>query len=99
MLDGSFLGLSRHLSTDLLNLGEPCILDVIFNDHKRDFHPLTLAGYANLEDDRLHIEREFAVIGDELRMESVEVRDEKQRMVADELDPGPCEGCEEWCSK
>jgi CRISPR-associated protein Csa1 len=117
MLDGAFLGLSRRLSTDLLNLGEPCILDIIFNDHKRDFHPLTLAGYAlvleavhefpvdvgvtvyaNLEDGRLHIERDFTVIGDELRMEFVEVRDQKQRMVADELDPGPCEGCEEWCS-
>jgi CRISPR-associated protein Csa1 len=118
MLDGSFLGLSRHLSTDLLNLGEPCILNVIFNDHKRDFHPLTLAGYAlvleavyefpvdvgvtvyaNLENGRLHIEREFTVLSDELRMEFVEVRDEKQRMVADELDPGPCEGCEEWCAR
>jgi len=117
MLDGSFLGLSRHLSTDLLNLGEPCVFNIIFNDQKRDFHPLTLAGYAlvleavyefpvdvgvtvyaNMED-RLHIEREFTTLGDELRMEFVEVRDEKQRTVADELDPGPCEGCEEWCSK
>jgi CRISPR-associated protein Csa1 len=118
MLDGSFLGLSCHLSTDLLNLGERCILNIIFNDHKRDFHPRTLAGYAlvleavyefpvdvgvtvyaSFKNGRLHIEREFAVIGDELRMGFVEVRDEKQRMVADELDPGPCEGCEEWCSK
>lgn len=117
MLDGSFLGLSRHLSTDLLNLGEPCVLNVVFNDEKRDFHPLTLAGYAlvleavyefpvdvgvtvyaNIED-RLHIQREFTTLGDELRMEFIETRDEKQRMVADELDPGPCEGCEEWCSK
>ena len=39
MLDGAFLGLSRRLSTDLLNLGEPCILNIIFNDQKRDFHP------------------------------------------------------------
>jgi CRISPR-associated protein Csa1 len=118
MLDGAFLGLSRRLSTDLLNLGEPCILDIIFNDKKRDFHPLTLAGYAlvleavhefpvdvgvtvyaTFRDGRLHIEREFTVIGDELRMEFVEIRDEKQRMVADELDPGPCEGCEEWCAR
>jgi CRISPR-associated protein Csa1 len=118
MLDGAFLGLSRCLSTDLLNLGEPCILNVIFNDQKRTFHPLTLAGYAlvleavhefpvdvgvtvyaNLEDDRLHIERDFTVIGDELRMEFIETRDEKQRMVADELDPGPCESCEEWCAR
>jgi CRISPR-associated protein Csa1 len=117
MLDGSFLGLSRHLSTDLLNLGEPCILNVIFNDQKRDFHPLTLAGYALVleavyefpvdvgvtvyagMEDRLHIEREFTTLGDELRMEFIETRDEKQRMVADELDPGPCEGCEEWCSR
>jgi CRISPR-associated protein Csa1 len=113
MLDGAFLSLSRRLSTDLLNLGEPCIL----NDEKRDFHPLTLAGYAlvleavyefpvdvgvtvyaTIEDDRLHIEREFTTLGDELRMEFVEIRDEKQRMVADELDPDPCEGCEAWCS-
>jgi CRISPR-associated protein Csa1 len=93
MVDGSFLGLSRHLSTDLLNLGEPCVLNVIFNDEKRDFHLLTLAGYAlvleavyefpvdvgvtvyaNMED-RLHIEREFTTLGDELRMEFIETRD------------------------
>lgn len=118
MLDGSFLGLSKHLSTDLLNLGEPCVLDIIFEDHKRDFHPLTLAGYAlvleavyefpvdvgitvyaRFQNGRLQIEREFSTIGDELRMEFIEIRDEKQRMVADELDPDPCEGCEEWCSR
>jgi CRISPR-associated protein Csa1 len=118
MLDGAFLGLSRRLSTDLLNLGEPCILNIIFDDEKRDFHPLTLAGYAlvleavyefpvdvgvtiyaNFKRGRLQIEREFTTLGDELRMEFIEVRDEKQRMVADELDPGSCEGCEEWCSR
>ena len=118
MLDGSFLGLSRHLSTDLLNLGEPCVLDIIFNDEKRDFHKLTLAGYAlvleavyefpvdvgvtiyaNIKDGRLHIEREFTVLGEELRMEFIETRDDKQRMVADKLDPGPCDGCEEWCGR
>src|SRR5215217_3910413 len=118
MLDGAFLGLSRRLSTNLLHLGEPCILNIIFNDHKCDFHPLTLAGYAlvleavyefpvdvgvtvyaNFKDDHLQIEREFAVLGDELRMEFIEIRDEKQRMVADSLDPGPCEGCEVWCSE
>jgi CRISPR-associated protein Csa1 len=117
MLDGAFLGLSRRLSTDLLNLGEPCILNVIFDDEKRPFHPLTLAGYALVLEavyefpvdvgvtvyanihDRLHIQREFTVLGDELRMEFIEIRDEKQRMVADELDPGPCEGCEEWCAR
>lgn len=118
MLDGSFLGLSKRLSTDLLNLGEPCILDIIFNDRRRDFHPLTLAGYAlvleavyefpvdvgvtvyaNFKNDRLQIEREFTVLGDELRMEFIEVRDEKQRMVADELDPGLCKGCDAWCSE
>ncbi|TCJ15711.1 type I-A CRISPR-associated protein Cas4/Csa1 [Rubrobacter taiwanensis] len=118
MLDGAFLGLSRRLSTDLLNLGEPAVLNIIFNDEKRSFHPLTLAGYAlvleavyefpvdvgvtvyaSFRNGRLQIEREFAVLGDELRMEFIEVRDEKQRMVADELDPGPCEECEAWCSK
>ncbi len=118
MLDGAFLGLSRRLSTDLLNLGEPCILNIIFNDEKKSFHPLTLAGYAlvleavhefpvdvgitvyaSFKNGRLHIEREFTVLGDELRMEFIEVRDEKQRMVADEADPGFCEGCEEWCAR
>jgi CRISPR-associated protein Csa1 len=118
MLDGAFLGLSRHLSTDLLNLGEPCILNIIFNDEKKSFHLLTLTGYAlvleavyefpvdvgvtvyaNLEAGRFHIERAFTTLGDELRMEFIEIRDEKQRMVADELDPGPCEGCEAWCGK
>lgn len=118
MLDGSFLGLSKRLSTDLLNIGDPCILNIIFNDEKRDFHPLTLAGYAlvleavyefpvdvgitvyaSFHDGRLRIERQSTVLGDELRMEFIEVRDEKQRMVADELDPGPCEGCEQWCGR
>ena len=92
MLDGAFLGLSRRLSTDLLNLGEPCILNIIFGDRKRPFHPLTLAGYAlvleavyefpvdvgvtvyaDFEDERLQIEREFTVLGNELRMEFIEV--------------------------
>lgn len=118
MLDGAFLGLSRRLSTDLLNLGEPCILNIIFNDEKRPFHPLTLAGYAlvleavhefpvdvgitvyaSFKNGRLQIERDFTVLGDELRMEFIEARDEKQRMVSDEIDPGVCEGCEEWCAE
>jgi CRISPR-associated protein Csa1 len=118
MLDGAFLGLSRRLSTDLLNLGELCVLNIIFNDEKRDFHPLILAGYAlvleavyefpvdvgvtvyaTIEDDRLHIEREFTTLGGELRMEFIEIRDEKQRMGVDELDPSPCAGCEEWCAR
>ncbi len=118
MLDGAFLGLSRRLSTDLLNLGEPCILDIIFNDKKRGFHPLTLAGYAlvleavhefpvdvgvtvyaSFKSNRLQIEREFTVLGDELRIEFIETRDEKQRMVADGIDPGACEGCGEWCAR
>jgi CRISPR-associated protein Csa1 len=54
---------------------------------------------ASLEDCCLHIEREFTVLGNELRKEFVEVRDEKQRMVADELDPGPCDSCEARFSK
>lgn len=118
MLDGAFLGLSRRLSTDLLNLGEPCILNIIFGDEKRPFHALTLAGYAlvleavhefpvdvgvtvyvDFDGGRPRIERDFTVLGDEVRMEFIEVRDEKQRMVADQSDPGPCEGCEAWCSR
>jgi CRISPR-associated protein Csa1 len=44
-LDGSFLGLSRHLSTDALFLGEPMVVDVKFG-RPEDFHRLTTAGYA-----------------------------------------------------
>ena len=43
----------------------------------------------------LHIEREFTVLGDELDMEFIEVRDDKQHMVAHEQDPSPCGNCED----
>ncbi|MCK8825705.1 type I-A CRISPR-associated protein Cas4/Csa1 [Fuchsiella alkaliacetigena] len=44
-LDGSFLGLSPHLSADALNFSEPMILDLKFGK-PRDFHKLTTTGYA-----------------------------------------------------
>lgn len=43
-LNGSFLGLSSHLSTDALNFSEPMIVDIKFGK-KRSFHKLSIAGY------------------------------------------------------
>jgi len=44
-LDGSFLGLSHHLSTDAFVFMEPMILDVKFGGAK-DFYRLSTTGYA-----------------------------------------------------
>ncbi len=44
-LNGSFLGLSRHLSTDAFNFAEPMVLDTKFGIRQK-FHPLYTAGYA-----------------------------------------------------
>jgi len=44
-LDGTFLGLSPQLATDALVLAEPVVMDLKFGD-KRDFHRLSIAGYA-----------------------------------------------------
>ncbi|MFW6028824.1 MAG: type I-A CRISPR-associated protein Cas4/Csa1 [Halanaerobiales bacterium] len=44
-LNGSFLGLSSHLSTDALNFSEPMIVDIKFGE-KREFHKLSVTGYA-----------------------------------------------------
>jgi len=44
-LNGSFLGLSSHLSTDAVNFSETIILDIKFGQ-KRSFHRLNVTGYA-----------------------------------------------------
>lgn len=53
--------------------------------------------YARLVNGRVVIERDFHVIGDELRQMFVEERDEKARMVAEELDPGLPTTCPQTC--
>ena len=44
-LDGSFLGLSKNLSTDALLVSGPMVVDIKFGE-PRDFHRLSTTGYA-----------------------------------------------------
>ncbi len=43
------------------------------------------------------VRRELFVIDDELRQQFIEQRDEKARLVQEEIDPGPAEACPEDC--
>lgn len=114
-LDGTFLGLSPHLSADAVAVGEPLVIDVKFGE-PRDFHRLSTTGYAlvteavceypvnlgclvyaEFRDDRWVIRRDFHVIDDELRHWFLEERDEKMRLVFEEIDPGRPETCPPDC--
>jgi CRISPR-associated protein Csa1 len=114
-LDGSFLGLSSHLSSDAFLFSEPMILDLKFGE-RRDFHRLATTGYAlvmesiyeypinvgcivypSFRGPRVLVERDFHLIDDELRQWFIEERDERMRMVEEELDPGLAEECYELC--
>lgn len=53
--------------------------------------------YARFVDGRVVLERDFHLIGDELRQMFIEERDEKARLVAEELDPGLPETCPRTC--
>lgn len=110
-LDGSFLGLSSHLSTDAYRFYETTILDIKFGEPK-EFHRLTTTGYAlameslyeypinigcivyaRFENGRLLVDKDYHLIDDELRQWFIEARDEKMRMVSEEIDPGMPEEC------
>jgi len=114
-LDGSFLGLSAHLSADAFTFSEPMVVDIKFGKpHK--FHRLGTTGYglvmeslyeypinvgcvvyASFHRENLSVERDFHVIDDELRQWFVEERDERMRMVAEEIDPGVAADCPRYC--
>lgn len=115
-LNGSFLGLSKMLSTDALTYSEPVVVDLKFG-RARDFHRLTTTGYAmalealhdfpvnigcivyaEYKQGRWVIERDVHVIGDELRQRFIEERDDKMRMVYEEIDPGPEVNCKIECA-
>ena len=53
--------------------------------------------YVGFEDGHVTVEREFHVLGDELRQWFTEERDEKARMVELELDPGLAHDCPRTC--
>lgn len=114
-LNGSFLGLSAHLSADAFVFSEPMVVDIKFGK-KQKFHHLSVTGYAlvmeslyeypvnagcivypSFNGDRLTIERDFCLIDDELRQWFIEERDERMRMVHEEIDPGLAQQCPEIC--
>lgn len=114
-LDGSFLGLSSHLSTDAYRFYDTAILDIKF-DKPRDFHRLTTTGYAlvmeslyeypvnigciiyaNFTNGRLIVDKDYHLIDDELRQWFIEARDEKMRMIYEEIDPGMPDECYDGC--
>lgn len=53
--------------------------------------------YCEFKNSRMHIQKDFHIINDELRQWFIEERDEKMRMIYDELDPGKGEHCYETC--
>jgi CRISPR-associated protein Csa1 len=114
-LDGSFLGLSSHLSADAFIFSEPMMVDIKFGKPQK-FHRLATTGYAlvmesiyeypinvgcvvyvTFQGDNLSIERDFHVIDDELRQWFIEERDERMRIVEEEIDPGFAQSCPRTC--
>ena len=53
--------------------------------------------YPEFRDDRLIVRRDFHLIDDELRQWFIEERDERMRMVEEEIDPGVAEECYAEC--
>jgi len=54
--------------------------------------------YVRFKGDRVFVERDFHVIDDELRQWFVEERDEKTRLIEEEIDPGVAGECPPHCS-
>ncbi|GAB4261798.1 CRISPR-associated protein Cas4 [Thermincola ferriacetica] len=53
--------------------------------------------YAEFNDDRLIVTKDIHIIDDELRQWFIEERDEKMRMIYEEIDPGLANKCPENC--
>lgn len=53
--------------------------------------------YGEFKNNRLNIHKDFHIINDELRQWFIEERDEKMRMVYDEVDPGKSDNCYTTC--
>lgn len=53
--------------------------------------------YGQFKNERLYIQKDFHVINDELRQWFVEERDDKMRLVYNEIDPGISDSCYEKC--
>ncbi|MGI6615961.1 MAG: type I-A CRISPR-associated protein Cas4/Csa1 [Dethiobacteria bacterium] len=77
----------------LTTTGYALVMEAIFE------YPINIGCivYGEFKNDRLHIEKDFHIINDELRQWFIEERDEKMRMVYDEIDPGKADNCAETC--
>lgn len=53
--------------------------------------------YVKIAKGRVTVERDLFVIGDELRQQFIELRDERARLIEEEIDPGPCAECYKGC--
>jgi CRISPR-associated protein Csa1 len=53
--------------------------------------------YPEFKNGRIVVNKEFEIIDDELRQWFIEKRDEKTRMVAEEIDPGVADNCYQTC--
>jgi len=53
--------------------------------------------YPSFKGDRIIVDRDFFIIDDEMRQNFVEERDERMRMVYEEIDPGVSENCYDTC--
>jgi len=53
--------------------------------------------YVDFKDDRIIVKKDLHIIGDELRQWFIETRDDKARMIEEEVDPGLPEKCYDTC--
>lgn len=62
-------------------------------------YPVTIGCivYAKFEHGRWSVQKDFHIIDDELRQRFIEERDEKMRIVSEEMDPGLPDTCPRWC--
>lgn len=114
-LNGTFLGLTPHLSADAFVWSEQMVVDIKFG-RKQPFHRLSTTGYAlaiesiyeypvnigcvvyvSFQEGQVLIERDIHHIDDELRQWFIESRDERARLIEEEIDPGLPHTCPEVC--
>lgn len=113
-VDGSLVGLSRELSVDIYTPYN-AVADLKTGE-VRDFHPLTIAGYALALEAEENIPVDYGmiiylkvtgrapvfrlkcfVVGDELRREFLELRDEAYELLTLGRDPGKPSRCPGYC--
>ncbi|HHY80244.1 MAG TPA: CRISPR-associated protein Cas4 [Thermoanaerobacter sp.] len=85
---------SRSVTPRLVTTGYALVLEAL-HDCPVNIGCIVYAQYKNR---RWQIERDIYVISDELRQRFIEERDEKMRMIYEEIDPGPQINCKIDCA-